>query len=504
VVDIEPAVAPMAGPSRLSRNVVANLLGVGSNGILTVVATPWYIALLGLEGYGLVGFWLVLQAVLSLCDLGLGATVLREFAAVGGPQRAARRGNLLRTLEWIYWPTAAAIAALLFVAGGWLARHWLVIHSLPDESVTRSLQWMALAIGAQFPNALYFSGLAGLQRQGTLNVLQFIGNVLRHGGGVAILFWRADPAWFFLVQALVAAGQTLATRAALWRLGGEPGAAPRIQWSLLEDIWRFSAGMASTTVAGVLLANSDRLFLSKLMPTADLGVYALAWTAAGLLQLGIQPFYRAYFPRFVELHAAGDMERLRLEYYEGCRVVAAFIIPFAVIGWVFAPQIFGTWVGTSDETVVRVFRCLLVGVGAAGLMWLPAAFQQAHGWTRLHAAMMFAALIVGVPSLWWTIVWWGTAGATAVWVIHGLSDATIGLWLMHRRLLKGEFGAWWRSVIVPPLLCAVPLVGLSWLLLPSNFGRAGTGLWLIATAVVILTGALIAIRPNWSLRVLPR
>jgi O-antigen/teichoic acid export membrane protein len=505
VADVERLDASMNRQSRLSRNVVANLLGVGSNGLLTVIATPWYIALLGMEGYGLVGFWLVLQAVLSLCDLGLGATVLREFAAVGGQQQpAGRRRDLLRTLEYVYWPAAAALSALLFIAGAWLARHWLVIDSLPAESVTRSLQWMAIAIGAQFPNALYFSGLAGLQRQGTLNVLQVIGSVVRHGGGVAILYWRPDPAWFFAVQAIAAAGQTLATRVALWRLTADAHVAPRIQWSLLKDIWRFSAGMASTTIAGVLLANSDRLFLSKLMPTAELGVYALAWTAAGLLQLGIQPFYRAYFPRFVELYAAGDMARLRLEYYEGCRVVAAFVIPFAVIGWVFAPQIFGTWIGTSDETVVRVFRWLLVGVGAAGLMWLPAAFQQAQGWTKLHATMMFAALIVGVPSLWWTIGRWGTAGATAVWVIHGLSDATLGLWLMHRRLLEGEFAEWWRSVVLPPLLYAVPLVAVSWLLLPSNLGRAATGLWLAATVAVVLPGALIAIRPNWSLRMQPR
>ena len=493
-------------PSRLSGNVVANVIGVGWNGLLTIVATPWYISLLGMEGYGLVGFWLVLQAVLSLLDLGLGATALREFAASEGQRKGAgRRLDLLLTLEYIYWPTAAILAVGLFAGGGWIAQHWLNITSFSDTSVTRSVQLMAIAIGAQFPNALYFSGLAGLQRQRTLNVLQIIGNTLRHGAGVAILYWRPDPALFFLVQAVVVMLQTLATRAALWRLIRDRSCdPPRFQWGLVRSVWRFSAGMASTTIAGVLLANTDRLALSKLMPASELGKYALAWTAAGLLQLGIQPFYRAYFPRFAELFGAGDVEGLRREYYQGCRIVAVLIISFAAIGWVFAPEVFRVWMGSADETVVQVFRWLLLGVGASGLMWLPAAFQQAHGWTRLHAAMMLGALAIGVPSLWWTIGIWGAAGATAVWVLHGVSDATIGLWLMHKRLLRGELASWYRAVILPPALLALPLVGASWFLQPEGLGRWANAIWLGVTGLVVVAGAIFSVTAKSPLQILTR
>jgi O-antigen/teichoic acid export membrane protein len=240
----------------------------------------------------------------------------------------------------------------------------------------------------------------------------------------------------------------------------------------------------------VLLANTDRLALSKLMPASELGKYALAWTAAGFLQLGIQPFYRAYFPRFAQLFAAGDVEGLRREYYQGCRIVTAVIIPFAAIGCVFAPEIFRAWMGSADDTVVQVFRWLLLGVGASGLMWLPAAFQQAHGWTRLHAAMMLGALAIGVPSLWWTIGRWGAAGATAVWVLHGVSDATIGLWLMHKRLLRGELALWCRSVILPPLLLTLPLVAASWFLQPQGLGRWANAIWFGVTGLVVVAGAV--------------
>ncbi len=480
---------------RLFKNVSANLIGGGWNGLLIVFATPWYVSLLGMEGYGLVGFWLLMQIVLSLCDLGLGATLLQEFAASEGQMgNGDRRRDLLRTLEYIYWPLAAfqTVAVLLF--SDWIANNWLKMHVLSMSEVAHAIQWMALALGLQFPCALYSSGLAGLQSQVRMNLLQMLGSSLRHGGGVAILLWKRDPVWFFGVQALVSGTQSLATCALLWRMinDGERKR-PVFRLTFLQGVWRFAAGMAFTVIAGVLLANVDRLFLSKLMPAEELGKYTVAWTATGLLQLGIQPFYKAYFPRFAELYASGETEKLRKEYYQACRLVAGIIIPCATIGWVFATQIFFLWIGRVDETIVSVFRWLLLGIAGAGLMWLPAAFQQAHGWTRLHAAMIAGALGLGIPILLWTIRNWGTEGATVVWVLHGVSDVTLGLWLMHRRLLTGEFVQWYRNVVLPPLLCSLPIVGLSWWLLPSELKGWSIAGWLGITGLLgIMSSVLVA------------
>ncbi len=83
--------------------------------------------------------------------------------------------------------------------------------------------------------------------------------------------------------------------------------------------------------------------------------------------------------------------------------MAVVIIPLGIIGWMFAPHIFLAWLGKYDETIIDVFRWLLVGITCAGLMWLPAAFQQAHGWTRLHVSMIAGALVLGVPAMVWSI-----------------------------------------------------------------------------------------------------
>ena len=91
----------------------------------------------------------------------------------------------------------------------------------------------------------------------------------------------------------------------------------------------------------------------------------------------------------------------------------------------------------------------------------------------------------------WAIAVYGAVGATAVWILHGVSDITLGLRLMHRRLLVGELLGWYRSVVLPPLAISLPLVGLSWWLIPRGLGRwIGFG-WVGTTGLVVMAVALL-------------
>jgi O-antigen/teichoic acid export membrane protein len=429
-----------------------------------------------------------MQVMLGLLDIGMGATVVREFADL----RVESDGNkykqdLLRTLEIVYWIVALLLAIVLISISDWLSNNWFKSDTLSSNYISDAIKFMSIGLGFQFITALYSNGLLGLQEHGRMNALHIMGSSLRHGCGVAVLFWQADIVWFFAVQAVVSATQSIATHSSLWKLisvNKNRRAVFRIE--IFRHLWRFSLGMALTTIAAVLLANADRIALSKMESTAELGKYAIAFTATGLLQLAIQPFYRSFFPRFSELISKGDIESKKLyeEYFKSCQLMAAAIIPLGLMGWIFATELFTIWLGNSDETIVEVFRWLIIGITCSGLMWLPAAFQHAHGWTSLHAYMIAGALVFGAPVMVWAIHVYGTVGATTVWVIHGVSDITLGLWLMHKRLLVGKFFVWYRTVVLPPLIVCIPVVGLSWWFMPHGFNNWVYLVWIILTIII--------------------
>src|SRR5688572_11814236 len=57
--------------------------GVGGGAwtaLMQIVATPFYLRLLGVESYGLIGFYTALQALLQVLDMGISLMTSREVA----------------------------------------------------------------------------------------------------------------------------------------------------------------------------------------------------------------------------------------------------------------------------------------------------------------------------------------------------------------------------------------------------------------------------------------
>ncbi len=478
----------------VAKNVSWNILGGVWTGLLVVLATPLYVSNLGLDGYGVIGLWLMLQVMMGLLDMGIGASLIRGFAsAPQGDSGSVIRRDLLRTLEVLHCAIALAMTLALAGSAEWISHRWLTADSLPADSLSTAMLMMAVSLGLQFPSALYLNSLAGLQAHAQMNAIQVAGSTLRYGAGVVVLLWRADIVWFFGVQVIVAAAQTMATRTLAWHLLSAPGAeTPQFKRTVLVEIRGFSTGMALTALCAVLLASVDRLVLSRMVSIEALGQYSVAFTGSGLLQLGIQPFYRTFFPRYTELLSRDDAGALRLEYFQSCRMMAMLVLPLGLTGFVFAPDLLHAWLGQRDETIDNTLRLLLLGITCSGLCWLPAAFQQAHGWTSLRTQMMMCSVLVGVPLILLSVPKFGIAGATAIWLLHGLSDLTLGAWLMHRRLLKGELMRWYREVLAKPFLTTAPLIATSWLMMPPDLGRWLGFAWATTTGLLACACAFVA------------
>src|ERR1035438_4166266 len=104
----------------LKKNVAANYIGQGWQALMSFAFVPLYIKYLGMEAYGLIGIFALLQAWLVLLDMGVRPTLSREMARyIGGAHDAQSIRNLLRSVEVIVFAIAGAIALGIWAASGW-------------------------------------------------------------------------------------------------------------------------------------------------------------------------------------------------------------------------------------------------------------------------------------------------------------------------------------------------------------------------------------------------
>ena len=106
----------------LKLNVVANYAGFAYFALIGAIMVPLYIERLGIEAFGLVSFFVVLQTFFLLLDFGLTPAMTREAASFGGGAKSALSlRQLLRSFEFIFGALAAIGALGVWALSGWIA-----------------------------------------------------------------------------------------------------------------------------------------------------------------------------------------------------------------------------------------------------------------------------------------------------------------------------------------------------------------------------------------------
>jgi len=412
----------------------------------------------------MVGIFLTLLHLFSLVDLGLSTTMNRELARMSANEESAEEmHDLVRTLEVIYWGLAILIGIAMVSVASLIANYWVNANTLSTSTIHWALILLGFVLAFQFPFSLYSGGLMGLQRQVLLNALIATMATLRAVGAVLVLWFVAPTIeMFFLWQLGVSVVQTLLAAVLLRAQLPRSQSVPQFNVNVLLRIWRFAAGMTGISVMAVILTQLDKVILSKVLTLEAFGYYSLAWMVASGLYYFVTPVFSALFPRFSQLATVDDSQALIQLYHRSCQLMSVILVPIAVIVALFSRELLLLWTGDTslvDHTHL-VLSLLIVGVCLNGLVHLPYALQLAYGRTKLPFYTNLVAVIILAPLIYAMAVRYGTIGAAAVWVVLNTGYVLIGLQLIHRRLLRGELGSWYRIDVGYPLAAVLLVAGL--------------------------------------------
>lgn len=457
---------------------------------------PLYINYLGIEAYGLIGLFALLQAWLSLLDIGITPTLGREMARfTGGSHTTESIRDLLRSIELIAIGIAILIVVGVALSANWLSTAWLKADTLSNDVMTQALVVMGLVAAIRFVEGVYRSAIVGLQRQVLFNVINSLMATFRAVGAVGVLVWiSASIEAFFIWQGAISIA-TLAILAAT-TYASLPAAKRTAHFSIdaLRGVWRFAAGMLGITLLSLLLMQVDKVLLSKLLTLTDFGYYTLAATAASIIFVLISPITQALHPKLCELQALNDQPKLLETYHKGAQLVSVIAGSAAVVMILFSETLLRLW--TQDPVLAArtapLLSLLILGNLLNGLMWIPYHTQLAHGWTSLAVRTNIVAVALIIPAILWATPRFGAEGAAVIWTILNLAYVTCGAHFMYRKLLRAEKFKWYTEDLAVPIGSAL-LVGILFKsITPETSDAASQLLIIISTTVVACCTSLLS------------
>ncbi len=373
--------------SPIRKNAIANYAGSFWTSLMGVIFVPIYIKFMGIEAYGLAGVFASLIALFGILDMGLGATMTREMARLSSldPTGNEARG-LARTIEVIYWVVGILLGFVVIALAGPIAEHWVKPERLEPEVVKQALMITGGIVAVRWPTAVYSGGLRGLDRQPLLNLIIGACATLRGLGAVAVL-WLISPTVqaFFSYQIVVSTIETSCMSWAFWRSLPGRGTGATFALKHLKRVWRFSAGMTGISLVVLLLTQTDKIILSRMLSLELFGYYTLAWVVSTVLLQTIGPINSAVYPTLTRLVGQKDEKGLRELYHKSCQLEVALLVPAALVLILFGDTVLMVWSGNSE--IVRntgpIMNILAIGTCLNGFMHIPYFTQLAYGWTSL-------------------------------------------------------------------------------------------------------------------------
>lgn len=491
----------------LQKNILANYVSQFYVTIIGILMVPLYIKYMGAEAYGLVGFFAMLQAWFALLDMGLTPTMARETARFnGGATDALSYRRLVRALEGVFLIVAIAGGISLYAASDYIAHDWLTVSKLPLSEVQNSLELMAIIIALRWMCGLYRGAISGSERLVWLGGYNSAVATLRFVLVLPILmFVGTSPTLFFGFQCGVAVLEFIGLFLYAYHLLPAVPVGARLpwQWSPLKPVLKFSLTIAFTSSVWVLVTQTDKLVLSKILPLAEYGYFTLAVLVASGIMIISGPISAALLPRMSKMEAEGDHAGLISLYRKATQFVAVIAGSASVTVAFCSEQLLLVW--TDDRALAQqaapVLTLYALGNGVLAVAAFPYYLQYAKGNLRLHLIGNAVFMVLLIPAIIWAASRYGGVGAGWVWLGMNLLSFVAWLPLVHQKFEPGLNFKWYIEDI---FVIFIPMIASCYALnyyIQPNFGKwPQLGNIMIIGVLVMLTGVAASSFLRFSIR----
>jgi O-antigen/teichoic acid export membrane protein len=426
--------------------------------MLTQLAlTPYFISVLGLDGFGLWSLVLVFLGTITALDGGIGASLARFFAVHAARDEPEEAGRLLLAAIAVFFLLSIVVSGLAVgfaepVAG------WLDLPPELRDQAVEALRWLGLLLLLALLNGSVVALLQANQRFGTLTASTAAAQLayvlaafalLKPGEAVTVLIWVLSIR--YVVGTVL--GFVLGRRLVRFRRPLLPRPAERAAFRA------YAGRMQLSSMTSLLNGEVDALVVAAMLPVRYVGIFAaahqVASAARSLPLYAFPPILTTFansFARHGQPGTRAEFDRIQARWLPltlGYTAVAACAALFAV----------PIWLGDEFELAGIVAAILTVGYGLhVALTGLRTCFVRSIGRPGLETRYSVFSTIVNIALTVPLALAFGVVGVVTATSIALTSASLYFVWLCRPYDIRDRLpqSHWWLAIA---LAAGVTIVG---------------------------------------------
>ncbi len=442
----------------IKKNIIANYVSQIFIVVISIITLPKLIALVGSETYGLIGFFTLMQSWLMLLDLGMSPTLTREIARFNGGAISAN--NLLyffKIIKKYFIFFAIIILAAGIFGSDFIVTSWLKTNFIPHDTLLKSVWLMSVILAIRWIASIYKATVIGFEKLVWISIFNSVFAILRFVIVFVLILNNPSPIFFFIYQLIVSIIELLVVAIYVKKLLPVYDKINSDVAYPIKGILKFSLTIAFTSAVWVIITQTDKLILSKLLPLSDYGYYSLAVQVAGAITLLSGPISSAILPRLTALESERKLNDFISLYRSSTRLTVIIVGTASLILIFFSKQVVFMWTGNivMVEKVSKYVMLYSIGNFFLAIAAFPYYLQYAKGNLRYHLYGNIVFVTLLIPSLIIVVNHFGGLGAGYVWI--SVNAIYLFCWVpfINNYFVKGLNKNWFFNDILKICLPAI-------------------------------------------------
>jgi len=477
---------------------------------LSVLFVPLYISVLGFEAYGLIGFYVSLQVVLQILDLGFASAATKAVTVFRGKATPITEFlAVIRGMELVFWAGGFLVAIVCVMSSEWASHNWFDYKVLEEDDVYSALVMISLAATLRWVASFYRGVLIGFEQITFVSYVNTLTATIRFVLVIPVIYFvSSDVKLFFAIQIIAAVIEViLLLRKSQSTLPARQGKIVLSEKIIgVRKVLSFSLSVTVITIGWVIQRQYDKVFFSGQISLDEYGYFSLAIVAAGVLTYFNSGIYNVFLPRFSYLYSRLRLRELRLRFYVLTHYMLIALAPPATLLVLFPREVLFVWSGEYyPAVVVDLLSLYSLGNFFVPLLSLPYLLQFSASDFRPSMVANMAATLCMPVALYFMFDGFGVLSGGYIWVVSIFAQFSITSYLVNKYVFSFDFIVWFVRHVMPSVLVAFSAAFILSILNSKLFDqsdRISVLLYLIASGFCVLAGTVFLVRYNRKL-VLP-
>lgn len=386
---------------KIIRNTAYNTVGRFWNVIVVLFLTPYIIARIGNERFGIWSIAGVITGYFGLLDFGVGTSFVKYIAEFQAKQDHRKINQVINTGILFYLIfTLIVVICLVFFLPGILALFKIPLH-LHSETVVVFLIGLIL-FGLSNTLSPFGAVQIGFQRMDIATKVAIVVSMFNIAGTIFFLEKGHGLVGLMMNNAILFVINSIFNIIIAFRLLPELRLSPSFfDKTMFAELFHFGYKLQVSRFANLISFQSDKLFITYFLGIGLVTFYQLGNSVLSQARQIPLLLVSALVPAVSEMEALQGKRSLKELYLKGSKYLMFISVPLTVYMMSSAPLIMLIWMGQGYSLAVLVIQVMAWGYFAATITGVASAIAMGVAKTELD---MKFGIIMAVLNIFLNII----------------------------------------------------------------------------------------------------